>query len=135
MASALLVCAAAAGVGPLRRPVPAEAAVLARTLASDGRAHRLACAGLDWCSIAETVGSPRIGVYADGRVEALPAPVLAGARELGSLKGDWRRWLREQQIDALLVRRDRAFATLLVARPGWRLAGTTDTLALFERQP
>jgi hypothetical protein len=108
---------------------------LARTLAADGRAHRLFCAGLDWCSVAVAGGFANLGVYADGRVEALPASVLTAQREAGSLKGDWRRWLRTQRVDAVLVRRDRAFASLLAARPDWRLAGTTEAIALYVRQP
>jgi hypothetical protein len=135
VAAAFLACAAAGAAGLVRRPVPAEAAVLAQRLAADGRDHRLACAVLDWCSIALASGGPHLRVYADGRIEALPPAVLRESRDLGSLKGDWRRWLRVQRIDALLVRRNRAFATLLAARPGWRLAGEAETLALFVRQP
>jgi len=134
VAAALLICAAGGAAGMLRPPVPAEAAVLAQALAADGRDHRLACAGLDWCSVALASGGSRLQVYADGRVEALPPAVLRAAHDLGSLKGDWRRWLRVERVDALIVRRDRAFATLLGARPGWRLAGETATLALFVRQ-
>jgi hypothetical protein len=134
-AAALLLCVGAGSAGLLRKPAPAEAAVLTRTLASDGREHRLFCANLDWCSVAAASGFAHLGVYADGRVEALPPRVLAVQREVGALKGDWRRLLRANRIDAILVRRDRAFATLLGARPGWRLAGTTATITLFVRQP
>ncbi len=134
-AAALVLCTAAAGAALRHPPAPAEATILARTLAADGRAHRLFCAGLDSCAVAAAAGAGQVGVYADGRVEAFPPSVLTAQRDTASLKGDWRRWLRVQRIDALLVRRDRAFATLLAARGGWRLAGTTEALALYVRQP
>jgi hypothetical protein len=135
LAAAALVFALAAALGGALRPAaPADASVLARTLAADGRGHRLFCAVVDWCSEA-AAASPRISVFVDGRVEAYPAAVLTEQRDLAGLKGDWRGRLAGRRIDAVLVRRDRAFATLVGSRPGWSPAGTAGNLALYVRRP
>lgn len=137
VACAALAAAAAfvpAALG-LRVASPAEATVLARTLTADGRAHRLFCATADWCGVAEAEGAPLVSGYMDGRVEAFPADACAEQRDVARLKGDWRGRLDAERVDAVLVRRDRAFATLLAARPGWRQAGETDSLVLFVRRP
>jgi hypothetical protein len=119
----------------LRPAVPVEAAVLAQRLAADGRPHRLFCATIDWCSVAEAAGAPLVSGYMDGRVEAYPDVVRAEQLAIARLKASWRGQLESERVDAVLVRRDRSFSTLLAGRPGWRLADQTDTLALYVRRP
>jgi hypothetical protein len=119
----------------LRPAVPVEAAVLAQRLAADGRPHRLFCATIDWCSVAEAAGAPLVSGYMDGRVEVYPDVVRAEQLAIARLKATWRGQLESERVDAVLVRRDRSFSTLLAGRPGWRLADQTDSLALYVRRP
>jgi hypothetical protein len=133
-ALALVIAAAAGLAGSFRSAPEADAAVLARTLSADGREHRLFCANVDWCGVAEAAGAPRVRGYMDGRVEAFPDEVRARQSEIAALKGDWRGRLEADRVDAVLVRRDRAFATLLALR-GWRPAGESGPVALYLRQP
>jgi len=105
---------------------------LTALLAADGRAHHLFCANVEWCDEA-LAGAPRVAVLMDGRVAAYPERTRTTQRDLTKLKPGWRRRLEAARVDALLLRRDRAFATLVASTPGWRLVGSDDIAVLFER--
>jgi len=131
LAVAMLAGAATTGLRPVS--AASEIAPLVQLLDRDGRTHRLYCATPDWCGEAIAAGAPGVSVLMDGRIYAYPFEVRAMQLRITALKAHWRRDLSLERIDALLLRRDRAMATLMAATPGWRVAGSSATATLFER--
>jgi hypothetical protein len=118
------------------RPLRASesSAGLAGVLAADGRAHRLFCANLDWCDEALGAGHNNVRVLMDGRVAAYPARTLALQQQVVQLKAGWRQALAAAGVDAVLLRRNRAAATILAREPAWRELGAAGSAVLFERR-
>lgn len=118
---------------------PAADAALARqpyalvNAAARGNHHRFYCADVAWCSYALATGPPGTSALLDGRIERYAASDVRAQRDVAHAAPGWRATLTRRGIDVMLVRRDRALATLLRMHGDWRPVASDATAELFVR--
>jgi hypothetical protein len=105
---------------------------LIERLAADGRPHVLYCSFLEWCDYA--IGSPNVRVWMDGRVERASLETRDVQRIVARVETGWPERLRAARIDALVVRRSDALATLLALSRDWSAGDGDESAQLFLRR-
>jgi hypothetical protein len=98
-----------------------------------GNHHRFYCADVAWCGYAIATGPPGTSALLDGRTYLYAAGDVQAQRNIARAARGWRATLDRRRIDVLLVRRDRALATLLRMRGDWRPVASDATAELFVR--
>jgi len=106
---------------------------LAQHAPRSGSPHRFACANVDWCDYAVATGPPGTTALLDGRLDRASAADIEAQRTFSHASHGWRALLDARRVDAVLVRRDRAIATLLALRGDWRAVAQNDEAELFVR--
>jgi hypothetical protein len=106
---------------------------LAQRVPRSGAPHHFACADVDWCDYVAATGPPGTTVLLDGRLDRASAADVAAQRTFSHASHGWRALLDARRIDAVLVRHDRAIATLLALRGDWRSVAVNGGAELFVR--
>jgi hypothetical protein len=132
--SLLAACSVVASSLAAQRSNTAPPSGLVGVLARSGVAHRVFCEPLEWCSTVTAQGSPRLRVFMDGRV-ALYSPALRREqRAIARVHRGWQAQAAAAGIDAFLVTRRGALATLLGLDPRWRSPASDDRAVLYVRR-
>jgi len=105
---------------------------LIERLAADGRPHSLYCSVLEWCDYA--MGANNVRVWMDGRVEHASRETRDVQRIVARVETGWPDRVRAAGIDALVVRRTDALATLLALSRDWSVSADDETAVLFVRR-
>lgn len=92
--------------------------------------RRLVCVPAAWCAAAVNDGGR---VLADDRVERAPPSVRDAQRAFAAANVRWRDSAARYGIDAIVIDRDSALASLLRLDAAWRFAGAQGHAALFVR--
>ncbi len=133
-----LTCVAvlAANVGPggtdanARASAQRDGAFLASRAAGLHDVRRVFCEQVAWCASAVAAGG---SVLVDDRVDRAPSPVRDAQLALGQAHVTWLGVAKRYGIDAIVVSRDSALASLLRLDSRWRTYGARGDTALFVR--
>ncbi len=128
-----VACAAGAAALQPDRATAGQPYELVATLAAERVPHRLFCEPLEWCSVATAAGVPGLRPFMDGRVAEYPLALRKVQRTIGRANGDWRGAASRARIDAFLVARSEALATLLRLDRNWRQSASDGRAILFVR--
>jgi hypothetical protein len=114
---------------PARSLAPEAPAGLLAALATGGGPRVVFCGTVALCDYAESL--PGLRPFVDERVELVSSDALQAQEKIMRVRAGWRKALRANGIDAVLVARTSSLAQLLSAMPNWKAAGGDGENRLF----